>query len=228
MLVRIAALSFSLAILAGALWLPACGDDASSTKDAAVADGAKDGSSSKEQGIADLPVPGENVVNPDRGSNEGGTVDGTPADGPVGESVTRPDQGGGADGSTAARCQIDADCKVFQDCCSCSAVLNSVNPPICKKACKQNTCDAWFTRPIAYCVNGRCKVGEGAANSCGNTTKACQGINDCCNCLAVPASNTTIPNCSIATCFVATCTAEGLANAKPQCVNGNCRLVVSP
>jgi hypothetical protein len=228
------ALCFSLGVLVAALSLPACTDDNPATGDGSVSDGTKDTNAS-EQGTPDKGVVegGQGDGTPVDGTPADGTpVDGTPADGTPADGTPvdgTPGDGTPADGTPFKRCKNDGDCKVFQDCCSCRGVLTSENPPICKKACKRSTCDVWFAQPESYCVNGRCKVGEGAANSCGNTTKSCRLINDCCRCLAVPASNTSIPACSIKACFVDTCTGQGLSTARAVCTNGNCRLsTVSP
>jgi len=49
----------------------------------------------------------------------------------------------------------------------------------------------------------------------------CKVVNDCCNCLGIPA-NDPAPPCPIQNCFVPTCTAMGNSNAVAKCVAGQC------
>ncbi len=72
---------------------------------------------------------------------------------------------GGATGGTGGvvgspECKQDADCKVFNDCCSCEGVPKTANPASCPAICKQNTCEALGVSPTTVsCVAGRCVKG---------------------------------------------------------------------
>ena len=64
---------------------------------------------------------------------------------------------GSAGAAAKAECTTAADCKPFEDCCTCSAVPKDANPPSCKKACTDKACKALGV-PSAQveCVAGRC------------------------------------------------------------------------
>ncbi len=63
----------------------------------------------------------------------------------------------GSGGSPGPECSQASDCKGFQDCCSCMAVPNSVNPPGCDAACTDERCKVLGVdvNKVA-CVAGRC------------------------------------------------------------------------
>ncbi|WAS93617.1 hypothetical protein [Nannocystis punicea] len=56
--------------------------------------------------------------------------------------------GGGA-------CEVDADCKLHDDCCSCYGIPNEQTDPICKAECEQTQCEQ-IGIDEAKCVLGEC------------------------------------------------------------------------
>lgn len=166
---------------------------------------------------------------PDAAKPDAATLDLSPADAPArpdgnkldvtprDQAVSKPDGGGTV-------CSADTDCKVFEDCCDCTAVFAWVSRPICKKMCFVTTCTALgFTKPTAYCAGGRCLLTEGGGASC-VTDSDCQKVDNCCDCLALPTS-VTAPTCNMGPCFVTTCVGQGLSNAAVKCLSGTCKLV---
>ena len=73
--------------------------------------------------------------------------------------------GGGAGGTggalvAAPECNVDSDCKVFEDCCSCDGIPTSQNPGICKLGCTTKKCAALgVSATEVSCVAGRCVKG---------------------------------------------------------------------
>lgn len=54
-------------------------------------------------------------------------------------------------------CTMDADCHVFEDCCSCEAYGSSGPPASCPADCAALACDERFREaPIARCADGAC------------------------------------------------------------------------
>ena len=119
-------------------------------------------------------------------------------------------------------CTSDSDCKVFTDCCTCTAIHVTETRGSCKKTCVINTCQSWgIANPVAYCVGGRCKVAAKQVTPCGGDA-SCQRIDNCCNCLALP-TGLKPPPCGT-TCPLSKCPSEGLSKAQPGCLGGICRL----
>ncbi len=91
------------------------------------------------------------------GSATGGSA-GSATGGSAG-SATGGSAGSGGSAGAAAKpeCTTAADCKPFEDCCTCSAVPKDVNPPSCKKGCTDKACKVLGV-PSAQveCVAGRC------------------------------------------------------------------------
>ena len=196
----------AVAVLIGAGAVAGCSDSATPAKTDGAA--AKDTGAAKDGQTIDTSGQTDTSAVVDKGAADKGIS----ADkGIIADKGTNADKG-------TPDCVNDGDCKVFQDCCTCKAVPLGQNPGICKRACKQDTCDAWFNTPGAYCVGGKCKVGEAAVKSC-SVKGDCRLVNDCCTCLAVPAK-LSLPTCGIKSCFVSTCVGQGLSRATADCVKG--------
>jgi hypothetical protein len=81
--------------------------------------------------------------------------------------------GGGGLAGGARECLTDADCKIFDDCCSCSAVPATETPASCHRTCLQSACSALGTpTPKATCVVGQCVAGF----SCDSTQVLCKSV----------------------------------------------------
>jgi hypothetical protein len=116
-------------------------------------------------------------------------------------------------------------CEVINDCCECSSYdKTGPTPTPCPiTSCFVPTCTSWGVKnPTSYCLQGQCFAAE-SATTCASDTD-CQLINDCCECLALPAT-LTLPACK-KLCVVSTCVAKGLAitSLKARCLSGSCRL----
>ena len=122
------------------------------------------------------------------------------------------------------RCQ-NVNCKILEDCCSCSAHYDWEQLAYCKMACVQSACQQkQIYKPYGYCAAGRCFVGD-ASDAC-KTDQDCQLINDCCDCRAATANEKAAP-CPAA-CYVDSCTAQGVYAPRAVCVEGTCRVVETP
>ena len=199
------------------LSLAGCSDDPAGAPDAAAADAAtfEAGEGPVTNPVTDGPLSPDSAL----------PADSAPAadSAPVGDGPLPLDGAPAQDSAPGKQCTSDKDCKVFEDCCDCRPILAWQNPGICKKACKVKACQAeyFLTKPEAYCVAGKCWLGEGAALC--KADGDCALLNDCCNCMAVPKGAKTY-SCPITSCFVPTCTAKGFASAKAGCVSSRCRL----
>lgn len=73
--------------------------------------------------------------------------------------TTEPDTGTGTDGTTGGMgggpCEVDADCKLHDDCCSCYGIPNDQTDPICKSECEATQCEQ-IGIDEAKCVLGQC------------------------------------------------------------------------
>ncbi len=58
------------------------------------------------------------------------------------------------------------------------------------------------------------------------THEECQIVNDCCNCLAIPADEAP-PECTLPECFAPSCTAHGVDSLEAVCMTGRCTLLLS-
>lgn len=141
--------------------------DGAPTPDAPASDAPrKDAAPARDQATrdaapADLPTPVDST------SRDATPVDSTNRDATALDQSTPTKDGGGT------TCATDQDCKVFEDCCECTAVFSWVNRPICKKMCFVTTCTALgFTQPTAYCAAGHCLLTEGGGSSCKTTRTA--------------------------------------------------------
>lgn len=67
--------------------------------------------------------------------------------------------GTGTEGTTGGMgggpCEVDADCKLHDDCCSCYGIPNDQNDPICKAECEETQCQQ-IGIDEARCVLGQC------------------------------------------------------------------------
>ncbi|MEZ4220372.1 MAG: hypothetical protein R3B13_05530 [Polyangiaceae bacterium] len=92
-------------------------------------------------------------------SGSGGTSGSSGASGGGGISGSGGSSGAGGSGgaSPGPECVQASDCKGFQDCCSCMAVPNSVNPPGCDAACTDEKCKVLGVDVNKVeCIAGRC------------------------------------------------------------------------
>ncbi|MFY0537583.1 hypothetical protein [Nannocystis pusilla] len=89
------------------------------------------------------------------------TTSGETTLGTTGETgeTTEPDTGTDTDGTTGGMgggpCEVDADCKLHDDCCSCYGIPNDQTDPICKSECEATQCEQ-IGIDEAKCVLGQC------------------------------------------------------------------------
>ena len=104
------------------------------------------------------------------GGTGGSTTGGS---GGTGGSTTGGSGGAGGTGGSAVaspECKVDADCKVFEDCCSCEGVPKADTPPVCKMACTTKKCAALGVNSTdVACIAGRCVKGF----ECNSTAVVC-------------------------------------------------------
>lgn len=77
----------------------------------------------------------------------------------TGETTEADTSGTGTDGTTGGTgggpCEVDADCKLHDDCCSCYGIPNDQTDPICKSECEATQCEQ-IGIDEARCVLGQC------------------------------------------------------------------------
>ncbi len=111
------------------------------------------------------------------GSASGGGSGGAGGSGGSTDGQTGGGSGGGSGGSSGggsgggSTCQRAEDCKLFSDCCTCQAVLNSENPPECDLACDQTACERWGAQD-ATCGDGQCVI---TPVNCDDSMVTCDG-----------------------------------------------------
>ncbi|MBK7580742.1 MAG: hypothetical protein IPI67_11100 [Myxococcales bacterium] len=93
---------------------------------------------------------------------------------------------GGSGGATSKpECASDSDCKILQDCCSCSGYPSSETPPSCAKLCIQDKCGELGVTPTASCQAGRCVAGF----NCDPSKVTCKSLTPTCNPGEIPLIN---------------------------------------
>ncbi|MDC0722385.1 hypothetical protein [Nannocystis bainbridge] len=83
------------------------------------------------------------------GTDTAGTTDGTT------EGTTDGTTDGTTGGPGGGPCEVDADCKLHDDCCSCYGIPNDQTDPICKALCDETQCQQ-IGIDEAKCVLGQC------------------------------------------------------------------------
>ncbi len=147
-------------------WLPACSDDGvPSTGDGSATDGGGEsatdptsaldtgpgstgGSASASQG--DATGPNDTTAAP-------GSTGGSSSDTGVDATGTG-DTSSGTTGEPPTSCVDAGDCVLWEDCCSCVALLDGVAPPACDvDACDQTACAALGFDPAVQCELESCE-----------------------------------------------------------------------
>lgn len=162
--------------------------------------------------------------------------DGRGADGAVPDAAVRADRASPrrdvAAGDSAAvdaparpdgprRCTNDLDCRVFRDCCDCRGAYVWEAPVRCPRTCIVDACRAWgIASPVAYCVQGVCKVAENTVASC-RVDSDCKRHDNCCYCEAFP-KQISLPACT--RLCPNRCPRENLGSYRARCLSGSCRL----
>jgi len=58
-----------------------------------------------------------------------------------------------------ASCTADKDCKLVNDCCTCTALPATSTAPACAKMCLISTCVSWgLPAATAHCLGGKCRL----------------------------------------------------------------------
>ena len=97
---------------------------------------------------------GTSTLGADGGAGSGGSAAGSGGTG--GSSAgTGGTSGASGSGGTSAACEVDADCRLHSDCCTCEAVHVDSNPGICKADCDQKECNLQGII-AARCEDGQC------------------------------------------------------------------------
>lgn len=126
------------------------------------------------------------------GAGEGGAASGgAGAGGASGGSSAGGANGGVSSGGTSsggatmagAECAADEDCKLVDDCCSCSAEPKDVRGPACTAVCIQSACSArGLQGKSAKCVAKRCVL----ELSCNESKVTCKAARPVCGSGQVP------------------------------------------
>lgn len=114
-------------------------------------------------------------------------------------------------------------CKLYNDCCMCSASAYDFYPPPCRQTCLQPSCESLgLTAPKPYCVKGKCLISTTAKKCVADSD--CRMVDSCCRCMAIH-KDLTEPPCPPGDCGAqGKCASLGLKTAKLRCVDGACRL----
>jgi hypothetical protein len=119
----------------------------------------------------------------------GGAVGGAGAAGGAGGEGAVAGQGGQAAGGQGGQgaesypeCDEDADCKLVDDCCACSAAPVDESVASCGIDCDVSTCDALGHQGEAQCQAGRCV----AAFDCDASKVVCASLPPACDAGLVP------------------------------------------
>ncbi|WAS93616.1 hypothetical protein [Nannocystis punicea] len=154
-------------------------------------DGETSPTSTAAPSTTDVATTGETTSATTGDTTEADTTAGTDTD------TTTGGMGGGP-------CEVDADCKLHDDCCSCYGIPNDQTDPICKAECEQTQCEQ-IGIDEAKCVLGQCtteKVDCSSEVACDSLPPDCPpgtlpGIADACwSGACVPAvSCDKVPDC---------------------------------
>jgi hypothetical protein len=148
------------------------------------------------------------------GSATGGTASGGSAGSSTGGSAGSSTGGsagsstGGSAGATSAsaECTADADCKVFEDCCTCAGVPTGENPAICKMACTDQKCkQLGVSSTEVACIAGRCVKGF----DCDTSKVTCKMATPICNAGETPQVS--------GTCYTGDCVPADECHSVPDC-----------
>lgn len=162
----------------GAATADGAGTTASVSTTVTASAGPDDGATSAAAGTA-----GDGTSSPTASADDGTAVGSGPADedgstaglsSTAGDTSTGGDAGptGGDTGTTGAdpgmACEVDADCVVVNDCCSCTAAHAEDMIDACPVKCDQTACDAAGLAGIeAQCVFGSCELVPVPCNDAG-------------------------------------------------------------
>lgn len=192
--------------------------DGAPTPDAPASDAPrKDAAPARDQATrdaapADLPTPVDST------SRDATPVDSTNRDATALDQSTPTKDGGGT------TCATDQDCKVFEDCCECTAVFKLGQPADLQEDVLRHHLHGARLHPTHRLLRRRPLPADRGRREQLQNDKDCQKIDNCCDCLALPTS-VAAPTCNMGPCFVNTCVGQGLATAAVQCVGGTCKLV---
>jgi len=116
--------------------------------------------------------------------------------------------GGAAGGGPEPECSSDADCRLFSDCCSCSAYPSTGEAPEeCPADCDQNRCERYGIDQ-ALCFAGSCIVA---------TSHECSPLAAMCDSLPPECPDGSLPSVGANRCWTGDCVPADLCGSRPDC-----------